>query len=123
MIWTRRKPSMSTAPTPEQPITREVLLDARLSEPLAAERVEVRRIRMLAGQAAGTHVHNGPVVGSVVEGSVLFQVEGEKEVVLRPGDVFFEPAGVPITHFDARDEDVTFLAYFPLIAGQEPGLL
>lgn len=114
---------MGTAPTPEQPMTREVLLDARMSEMLAAERVEVRRIRILAGHAAGRHVHNGPVVGSVVEGSVLFQVEGEPEIILRPGDVFYEPAGVPIAHFDARDEDVTFLAYFPLTAGQEPGLL
>jgi hypothetical protein len=37
--------------------------------------------------------------------------------------VFFEPAGVPIAHFDALDENVTFLGYFPLTAGQEPGLL
>ena len=114
---------MGTAPTPEQPMTREVLLDARLSETLAAERMEVRRIQILAGHGPGRNVHNGPVVGSIVEGTVLFQVEGEKEVILQPGDVFFEPAGVPIAHFDARDQDVTFLAYFPLIAGQEPGLL
>ncbi len=53
---------------------------------------------------------------------MLFQVEGENEVILRPGDVFFEPAGVPIAHFDALDENVTFLGYFPLTAGQEPGL-
>jgi quercetin dioxygenase-like cupin family protein len=114
---------MGAAPTPEQPMTREVLLDARLSETVATERVEVRRIQILAGHAAGRHIHNGPVIGSIVEGSVLFQVEGENEIILRPGDVFFEPAGVPIAHFDALDEDVTFLAHFPLTAGQEPGLL
>jgi quercetin dioxygenase-like cupin family protein len=112
-----------TAPTPEQPMTREVLLDAGLSETVATERVQVRRIHMLAGHASGRHVHNGPVVGSIVEGSVRFQVEGQAETVLRPGDVFFEPAGVPIAHFDAMDEDVTFLGYFPLTPGQEPGLL
>jgi quercetin dioxygenase-like cupin family protein len=114
---------MGAVPTPEQPMTREVLLDARLSETLAAERVQVRRIQILAGHAAGQHVHNGPVVGSIVEGSVLFQVEGENEIILRPGDVFFEPADVPIAHFDARNEDVTFLAYFLLTAGQEPMLV
>jgi quercetin dioxygenase-like cupin family protein len=110
-------------PTPEQPMTREVLLDAGLSEPLATERVQVRRIRILAGHPAGRHVHNGPVFGSIVEGSVRFQVEGDTEVILRPGDVFYEPARVPIAHFDALDADVTFLACFPLTTGQEPGLL
>lgn len=114
---------MGAAPTPEQPMTREILLDARLPESLATERVEVRRIHMLAGHASGRHIHNGPVVGSIVEGSVLFQVEGQNEIILRPGDVFFEPAGVPIAHFDAMEEDVTFLGYFPLAAGQEPGLV
>ena len=114
---------MAAAPTPEQPMTREVLLDARLSETLATERVEVRHIHMLAGYEPGRHIHNGPVIGSIVEGSVLFQVEGQNEIILRPGDVFFEPAGVPIAHFDAMDEDVTFLGYFPLIADQEPGLV
>jgi quercetin dioxygenase-like cupin family protein len=115
--------NVASTPTPEQPMTREVLLDGRLSAALTTERVEVRRIRMLAGHKAGRHVHNGPVFGSIVEGSVLFQVEGEAAVTLSPGDVFFEPAGVPVTHFDALDEDVTFLGYFPLAAGQEPGLL
>ncbi|MFI8896410.1 cupin domain-containing protein [Streptomyces paradoxus] len=114
---------MGAALTPEQPMRREVLLNATLSETLATERVEVRRIQMLAGHAPGRHIHNGPVVGSIVEGSVLFQVEGQNEIILRPGDVFFEPAGIPIAHFDAMDDDVTFLGYFPLTAGQEPGLV
>lgn len=114
---------MGSAPTPEQPMTREVLLEGRLPMAPTTERVEVRRIHILAGHPAGRHVHNGPVFGSIVKGSVLFQVEGEAEVILRPGDVFFEPAGVPVAHFDALDENVTFLAYFPLAAGQEPGLL
>lgn len=110
-------------PTPEQPMTREILMDARLPEALPTMRVEIRTIRMLAGHQPGRHVHNGPVVGSIVEGEVLFQVEGEDEVVLRPGDVFHEPAGIPIAHFDALGEDVTFLGYFPLTADQQPGLL
>lgn len=111
------------APTPERPVTREILTDQTLPKPLPTTHVEIRRIRMPAGRAAGRHIHNGPVFGNIVEGEVLFQVEGEEEIVLRPGDVFYEPAAVPITHFDARDEDVTFLAYFPLTAGQESEML
>ncbi len=113
---------METALTAEQPVTREIVLDTRLPHAVATERVEVRSIRILAGHAAGRHVHNGPVFGSIVEGSVLFQVEGANETVLRPGDVFYEPADVPIAHFDALGEDVTFLAYFPLTSGQEAQL-
>jgi len=114
---------MDPVPTSAQPVTREMVLDARLPNAVSTERVEVRRIRILAGQAAGRHVHNGPVLGSVLEGSVLFQVEGRDEAVLRPGDVFFEPAGVPIAHFDALGEDLTFLAYFLLSPGQQPEIV
>jgi hypothetical protein len=81
-------------------------------------RARIRRIR----QAAGLHVHNGPVVGSIVDGSAVFQVDEEPETVLRPGDVFYEPEGARITRFDAQDAGVTFLAYLLLGPGQEPEL-
>ena len=49
----------------------------------------------------------------------MFQIEGELETVLRPGDVFYEPEGARITRFDAQDAGVTFLAYFLLGPGQD----
>jgi hypothetical protein len=64
-------------------------------------------------------VHNGPVAGSIVEGSAVFQVDGEPESVLRLGDVVFEPESARIRRFDAQDVGVTFLAYFLLGPGQE----
>jgi quercetin dioxygenase-like cupin family protein len=106
----------------EQPITRDVLLDARLAQAKDTHRVQVRRIRIIPGHAAGLHVHNGPVVGSIVDGSAVYQVEGEPETVLRPGDVFYEPEGARIARFDAQDAGVTFLAYFLLGPDQEPEL-
>jgi hypothetical protein len=60
-------------------------------------------------------VHNGPVVGSILDGSVVFQVAGQPASVLRAGDVFFEPEGERIARFDAG---VTFLAYFLLEDGE-----
>lgn len=101
-------------------MTRETVLDVGLPAVLSVERIEVRRIEMLPGLAAGLHIHNGPVLGSVVEGSVIYQVEGESESVLGPGEVFYEPEGVRIARFDAGEDGATFLAYFPLVAGQEP---
>jgi len=110
----------AAAPTPEQPISRAVLLDARFEQVMAAQRVEVREIRILAGHAAGAHIHNGPVVGSIVEGSAIYQIEGQPACALKPGDVFFEPEGARIARFDATDEGVTFLGYFILAADEEP---
>jgi hypothetical protein len=47
-------------------------------------------IRIPADVAAGRHIHNCPVVGSIVEGSVAYQSEGKPVVVLAPDDVFYE---------------------------------
>jgi quercetin dioxygenase-like cupin family protein len=104
------------------PITRTVVLDQLLPAPAITHRVEVRRISIAAGQAAGLHVHNCPVFGSIEAGSVVYQIEGQPESVLGPGDTFYEPEGTRIARFDALHEGVTFLAYFLLNAGQMPGL-
>jgi quercetin dioxygenase-like cupin family protein len=107
-------------PSPEQPVSRAVLFDARLAHAKTTERVEVREIRILGGHAAGLHVHNCPVVGSIVEGSVIYQIEGQPASRLQPGDVFYEPEGARIARFDATEEGVTFLGYFLLGVGQDP---
>ena len=104
----------------DEAVTREVVLDVRLPQVLPIERVEVRRIRMAAGHPAGLHVHNGPVVGNIVTGSVTYQVDGEPARELSAGDVFYEPEGARISKFDAGPDGVEFLAYFPLSLGQQP---
>jgi quercetin dioxygenase-like cupin family protein len=103
------------------PMTREIVMDTALNG-MAVERLEVRRIRMAPDLAPGAHTHNGPVLGNIVEGSVLFQIEDHESVVLRPGDVFFEPADTRISHFDALTDGAVFLGYFPLLSGQEPSI-
>jgi quercetin dioxygenase-like cupin family protein len=111
---------MAESPTPAQPIVRDVVLDVDLPGVLPTDRVQIRRIQILPGHPVGLHIHNGPVVGSVLEGSVIFEVEGEAQSVLKPGDVFYEPEAARIAHFDAGPDGATFLAYFLLRAGQEP---
>jgi len=111
--------SRAADPTAEQPISRTVILDARFDSVRQAERVEIREIRILPGHAAGMHVHNGPVVGSILAGSAVYQIDGEPESVLRPGDVFYEPEGARIARFDATGEGVTFLGYFILGPGEQ----
>ena len=103
----------------DQTVTREVLQDVVLAEPVTVVRIETRRITIPPGLAAGVHVHNGPVVGTIERGSALYQLEGGELRVLGPGDAFFEPAGARVTRFDGGPEGVTFVASFPLAAGQD----
>ena len=112
----------TAGPSAEQPITRIVVSDVRLPAVKAIDRVQVREIRILPSQPAGLHVHNGPVFGSIVAGSVVYQVDGQPASVLGPGDVFYEAEGERIARFDAQENGVTFLAYFLLSPGQEPEL-
>ncbi|HZJ60181.1 MAG TPA: hypothetical protein VFD24_07885 [Chitinophagaceae bacterium] len=39
---------------------------------------------------AGKHLHPCPVVGYIVSGKVLFQVEGEEKKTLNQGEAFYE---------------------------------
>jgi quercetin dioxygenase-like cupin family protein len=100
-------------------ITRTVRLYVRLPQVKPTDRVEIREIQIPPGQAARLHVHNGPVVGSILAGSAVYQIEGEPASVLRPGEVFYEPEGARIARFDAEGDGVTFLAYFLLAPGQD----
>ena len=108
---------------PAAPVCRVVVMDQGLPATLGVRRVEIRRITMAPGFAAGLHVHKGPVFGSIETGSVVYQIEGSAETVLTPGDVFYEPAGARIARFDALAEGVTFLGYFLLADGIDAGLV
>ena len=77
---------------------------------------------MLPGHPGGLHVHNTPVLGYILSGSVIYQIEGEPEQVLRAGDVFFEPQDVRIKRFDALENGVEFLGYFLIGEGEEASL-
>ncbi|MFI1919874.1 cupin domain-containing protein [Nocardia sp. NPDC020380] len=98
-------------------MSRAIVMDQELPEPLTAQRVEIRRITLAPEHAAGLHIHNGPVFGNIETGSAIYQIEGQPETVLEPGDTFYEPAGARISRFDAQNEGVTFLAYFLLADG------
>ena len=96
-----------------------------LSQPIpvkATATVEVRRITVPRNAAVGPHRHNGPVFGSIETGSIIFHVDGGQEVVLRAGDVFYEPADTLINRFDATEEGATFLGYFLASPDETPEL-
>jgi quercetin dioxygenase-like cupin family protein len=110
------------AAVPAEPVTRTLVLEQRLPEPRLVDHVELRRITIAPNFGTGLHVHNGPVFGSIESGSAVYQIEGEPESVLTPGDVFHEPEAARIARFDAQEDGVTFLACFPAGPGETPSL-
>jgi len=101
----------------ETPVERKILTTVKLDGAPSFASVEVRRITIAAGFHPGAHWHNGPVFGVIEAGSAFFQVGTDAQSVLSAGDTFYEPGNETITRFDATDEGVTFLAWFPMPPG------
>jgi quercetin dioxygenase-like cupin family protein len=78
-------------------------------------------VELPPGQPAGPHSHPGHVVGYVEAGLIAFERDGQPVRELRPGDVFFEPAGETIHRFDnlSASEPATFIACY-LLSGDQP---
>jgi quercetin dioxygenase-like cupin family protein len=48
------------------------------------------------------HRHSGPVFGYMLEGEMIFELEGEPERVIRAGEAFWEPGG-DVIHYQAAN--------------------
>ena len=97
----------------QEKVSREDLLLALLDKETVSK-VDIKKVVLPKGMAAGKHLHPCPVVGYVVSGSVLFQVEGEEKKVLKKGDAFYEPKNKVVLHFDnaSADEPLEFIAFY-----------
>ncbi|HWD02134.1 MAG TPA: cupin domain-containing protein [Amycolatopsis sp.] len=51
---------------------------------------------------AGPHRHSGPVFGYVIEGRILFVLEGEEPYPIKAGEAFWEPGG-DVVHWQAAN--------------------
>jgi quercetin dioxygenase-like cupin family protein len=82
--------------------------------------VEVREINFEPGQETGRHVHPCPVLGYIVEGSAVVQVEGQAEQRLAAGDAFYEPAEA-VMRFDnaSSNHPLKFICYYLLDGKQD----
>lgn len=81
--------------------------------------VETGGFHFKPGQAAPIHIHAAPTAGYVMKGEIIYQVEGEKQVILREGDAFSEPVGARILRFE--NASVTEEATFVHFNFQQPG--
>ncbi|MDF6042672.1 cupin domain-containing protein [Streptomyces sp. JH14] len=49
------------------------------------------------------HRHSGPAFGSMLEGEMLFELEGEPKRVIKAGETFWEPGGDVIHYQDGNN--------------------
>ncbi|HVZ57119.1 MAG TPA: cupin domain-containing protein [Chitinophagaceae bacterium] len=98
---------------------RKDLLDVLLRQPV--ETVEIKQVVMPPGQPAPRHLHPCPVLGYIVSGKVLFQIQGEEARILNEGDAFYEPRNATILHFDNAqgDQPLVFVAFYLKEGGEE----
>ena len=68
-------------------LNREDLLKATLDHETVAT-VDIKKVTIPRGMGAGKHFHPCPVVGYIVSGKVLFQVQGDEMKILNTGMVF-----------------------------------
>jgi quercetin dioxygenase-like cupin family protein len=83
--------------------------------------VDVREITFAPGQRTGRHKHPCPVVGFIVEGSAVLEVNGERPQQLPEGSSFYEPAEKVILRFDnaSASAPMKFIAHYLLNGNQE----
>jgi quercetin dioxygenase-like cupin family protein len=55
------------------------------------------------GPGLPPHRHSGPVFGYVLEGEIIFELEGEPERVIKAGETFWEPGGDVIHYQDGNN--------------------
>ena len=71
---------------------------------------------------APPHRHpSGPAFGYVLEGEMLFELEGEPPRVVRAGEAFWEPGGDVIHYSDANNRDdikVRYVVTMMCVPGQ-----
>ena len=68
------------------------------------------------------HRHSGPAFGYVLEGEMLFELEGEAPGVVKAGEPFWEPGGDVIHYSDANnrsDVPLRFLVNMICAPGQQ----
>ncbi|HXU94788.1 MAG TPA: cupin domain-containing protein [Gallionella sp.] len=99
----------STTPS----VSRKDLLSAQLTQVRPLARIEAKEVVLEPGLHAPLHLHPCPVVGVVMEGGIVFQIEGKPVQRLGAGDAFYEPANARVVRFDNEGSiPAKFVAFY-----------
>ena len=100
-------------------IERKELLKVPLDE-WKTTSIDVRSLELAPGQQTGVHSHPCPVVGYIVGGSAILQIDGQTTRRLEKGTAFHEPARAKIARFDnaSNERPLHFVAMY-LLKGEQ----
>src|SRR6516225_4339362 len=88
--------------------------------PAGAEAMTVRIDLPPGDPGSPPHRHSGPIFGYVLEGEMVFELEGEPPRVVRAGEAFWEPGGDVIAYQDGNNRD-DIPVRFTCVNFSEPG--
>jgi quercetin dioxygenase-like cupin family protein len=122
--------TMSTPPVPVDQTCGASTADSRVTTltqqglttlPAPAEVMTVVVDLPPGSPGAPPHRHSGPVFGYMLDGEMVFELEGEAPRVIRPGEAFSEPGG-DVIHYQAAnhlaDRSSSFLAVMVGVPGE-----
>jgi quercetin dioxygenase-like cupin family protein len=90
----------------------------------SGKEVQMYTVDFPAGFASPIHRHNAQVSVYVLEGSVVMQVRGGKEVTLKPGDSFYEnPDDIHVVSRNASDTKPAKFLVFLIKEKNAPSLV
>jgi quercetin dioxygenase-like cupin family protein len=102
-------------------VVRSTLFHGQLPSVPDGADVMTRLIELPPG-SPGTppHRHSGPVYGYLIEGEIVFELEGEPERVIRGGEAFWEPGG-DVIHYQDRNNLPDAWSRFVVVMMGVPG--
>lgn len=74
-----------------------------------------------ADAGVAPHRHSGPVFGYMLQGRMLFELEGEEPVEIVAGESFWEPGG-EVVHYQTKNLDPTEWSRFLAVCICAPGV-
>lgn len=74
-----------------------------------------------ADDGLGPHRHSGPVFGYLLEGKILFELEGEAPREIVAGEAFWEPGG-DVVHYQMRNLEAAGWSRFLAVCICAPGV-
>ena len=100
-----------------EPVVTELMTKALVNVP--DKEVTMLTVSYPPGGADPVHRHNASAFVYVLEGSIVMQMKGDKEVTLRPGETFYEdPTGI---HLVGRNASNTAPAKFLVFLVKDKG--
>jgi quercetin dioxygenase-like cupin family protein len=91
------------------PLHRELVDDMPRSE---GQEVRVLDAVLLPGDVTPRHTHRHPVTVFVVEGTFTLRLDGREPLRIGTGEVFVEPAHVPMTGANEEDGPLRTLLFY-----------